>query len=96
MEPSSEMIEAGLSTTTALLCTHRCGSPSLNELLEGSPVGSARDRLRASTDDGSAGVMYRSIDRTAEALGADGERWRRILGSVNRFENLIAGVQSRS
>ncbi|MBV8429955.1 MAG: NAD(P)/FAD-dependent oxidoreductase [Solirubrobacterales bacterium] len=31
-------------------------------------------------DDGSAGVMLRSIEATAEALGADGGTWRRIFG----------------
>ncbi len=33
-------------------------------------------------DGGSAGVMYRSIDRTAVALGADGRRWRRMFESL--------------
>ena len=32
-------------------------------------------------DDGSAGVMYRSVERTAEALGDDGARWKRVFGS---------------
>jgi phytoene dehydrogenase-like protein len=31
-------------------------------------------------DDGSAGVMLRDIDRTAEALGEDGAAWRRLFG----------------
>jgi phytoene dehydrogenase-like protein len=30
-------------------------------------------------DDGSAGVMYRSIERTAEGLGDDGAAWRRVF-----------------
>jgi phytoene dehydrogenase-like protein len=42
-------------------------------------------------DDGSAGVLYRSIDRTAEALGRDGDRWRRVFGPmVTRFDDLLA------
>jgi phytoene dehydrogenase-like protein len=32
-------------------------------------------------DDGSAGVMLRSIDGTAEALGGDGAAWRRVFGA---------------
>lgn len=36
-------------------------------------------------DDGSAGVLYQSIDRTVEGLGADGRRWRRL------FEPMVAG-----
>ena len=30
-------------------------------------------------DGGSAGVLYRSVDRTADALGDDGARWRRLF-----------------
>lgn len=33
-------------------------------------------------DDGSAGVLYRSIDRTAEGLGDDGARWRRLFSTL--------------
>ena len=32
-------------------------------------------------DDGTAGVMLRSIDATAAGLGADGRAWKRIFGS---------------
>jgi phytoene dehydrogenase-like protein len=40
-------------------------------------------------DDGTAGVAYRSIDRTAAGLGADGARWRRLLGDlVAGFDDL--------
>jgi phytoene dehydrogenase-like protein len=35
-------------------------------------------------DDGSAGVMVRSIDSTAEGLGEDGDRWRTIFGRPSR------------
>ena len=33
-------------------------------------------------DDGSAAAIYRSVDRTAEALGPDGDAYRRLVGSV--------------
>jgi phytoene dehydrogenase-like protein len=40
-------------------------------------------------DDGTAGVMLRSIDATAEALGDDGARWRRVFGApAASFEGL--------
>ena len=32
-------------------------------------------------DDGSAGVMVRSIEETARGLGEDGAAWRRVFGS---------------
>jgi phytoene dehydrogenase-like protein len=33
-------------------------------------------------DDGSAGVLYQSIDRTAAGMGPDGPRWRRAIGDL--------------
>ncbi len=40
-------------------------------------------------DDGSAGVMLRSIDATAQALGVDGPAWRRTFGaSAAAFDEL--------
>src|SRR5215216_4984770 len=41
-------------------------------------------------DDGSAGAFFRSFDRTADALGADGARWRRVFEPIaNRFDDLL-------
>jgi phytoene dehydrogenase-like protein len=40
-------------------------------------------------DDGGAGVMYHSIDRTADGLGADGAAWRRVFeASAEGFDLL--------
>jgi len=33
-------------------------------------------------DDGTAGVLYRSIDQTVDRMGADGRRWRRAVGDL--------------
>ena len=42
-------------------------------------------------DDGSAGVLYRSIERTADRMGRDGQRWRRVFApTVSRFDDLFA------
>jgi len=42
-------------------------------------------------DDGSAGVLRRSIERTAEDLGDDGAWWRRVFGhSAEHFDALFA------
>jgi phytoene dehydrogenase-like protein len=42
---------------------------------------------------GSAGVMVRSVDGTAQALGRDGERWRRLFAAPSRsFEALGADI----
>ena len=41
-------------------------------------------------DDGSAGVMLRSIDATAEALGADGAAWRRVFGVPGRSFDVLS------
>ncbi len=42
-------------------------------------------------DDGSAGVMYRSLARTAEALTTDGRRWRRVFDHPTaHFDDLFA------
>lgn len=42
-------------------------------------------------DDGTAGVFLRSFDATVDALGADGQRWRRLFEPLaNRFDRLLA------
>ena len=35
-------------------------------------------------DDGTAAAMHRSIERTADGLGEDGSRWRRLFGRPSR------------
>ncbi|MGI8461497.1 MAG: phytoene desaturase family protein [Solirubrobacterales bacterium] len=44
-------------------------------------------------DDGSAAVMVRSLEQTADGLGADGAAWRRIFGPpVRGFDRLNADL----
>ncbi len=44
-------------------------------------------------DDGSAGVMVRSIEETAEGLGEDGAAWRRVFGSPSaHFGELLEDI----
>jgi phytoene dehydrogenase-like protein len=41
-------------------------------------------------DDGTAGVLHRSLDNTAQGLGADGPRWRAAFGPLTRrFDHLV-------
>ena len=41
-------------------------------------------------DDGSAGVMVRSIEQTARGLGEDGGAWKRVFGSSSaNFDALL-------
>ncbi|OBI82353.1 NAD(P)/FAD-dependent oxidoreductase [Mycobacterium sp. 1245805.9] len=44
-------------------------------------------------DDGSAGVLHRSVDETAAGLGRDGRRWRLAFGySAGRFDALSEDI----
>ncbi|HEY0398552.1 MAG TPA: NAD(P)/FAD-dependent oxidoreductase, partial [Acidimicrobiia bacterium] len=44
-------------------------------------------------DDGSAGVMLQSLAATAELLGADGRRWRRLFGPISDgLDDLLVDV----
>ncbi len=44
-------------------------------------------------DDGSAGVMVRSLDRTCAGLGADGAAWRRVFEPLTRgFSDLATDI----
>jgi phytoene dehydrogenase-like protein len=39
-------------------------------------------------DDGSAGVMLKSLDATADGLGSDGAAWRRVFAPSRHFDKL--------
>ncbi|MDO9396007.1 MAG: NAD(P)/FAD-dependent oxidoreductase, partial [Herbiconiux sp.] len=41
-------------------------------------------------DGGRAGLAYRSLDRTAERLGADGPAWRRLMGPLAAHADQVA------
>ncbi|CAJ1504528.1 NAD(P)/FAD-dependent oxidoreductase [[Mycobacterium] kokjensenii] len=44
-------------------------------------------------DDGTAGILHRSVDDTAAGLGADGRRWRLLFGpSAERFDALSSAI----
>ena len=44
-------------------------------------------------DDGSAGVLHRSVDQTADGLGADGSRWRRLFaGPAAGYDELAEDI----
>ena len=72
------------------------GSPFLNSLdlaEHGLEWRFAEVDLAHPLDDGSAGVMVRSIEQTARGLGDDGDAWRRLFGSSSaHFEDLLEDV----
>lgn len=72
------------------------GSPFLNSLdlaEHGLEWRFAEVDLAHPLDDGSAGVMVRSIEQTARGLGDDGDVWRRLFGSSSaHFEDLLEDV----
>ncbi|BBZ44639.1 phytoene desaturase family protein [Mycobacterium parmense] len=41
-------------------------------------------------DDGTAGVLYQSIERTTELMGADARRWRLMIGDLARGFDALA------
>jgi len=44
-------------------------------------------------DDGTAGVLHRSIEATAQGLGTDGARWQQFFGALtSRFDDLFSDV----
>ncbi len=44
-------------------------------------------------DDGTAGVLWRDINRTADGLGADGKRWLDVFGYLSEnFDELVQDV----
>ena len=69
------------------------GSPFLNSLeLEryGLQWRWAEVDLAHPLDDGSAGVLKRSIEATAQGLGDDGRRWQRLFGAPARSFELLS------
>jgi len=72
------------------------GSPFLNSLdlaKHGLEWLFAEVDLAHPLDDGSAGVMVRSIDETARGLGEDGPAWRRVFGSSSaHFDDLLEDI----
>ncbi|MEY2524811.1 MAG: hypothetical protein QOJ66_3376, partial [Ilumatobacteraceae bacterium] len=92
---SSEMIVAGLvHDHCSAVHPLAVGSPFLAELnLASDGLTWLQPEVNCAhpLDDGSAGVFYRSIQRTAEVLGRDGQRWRRVFEPmVSHFDALFA------
>jgi phytoene dehydrogenase-like protein len=96
---TSELTEPGLLHDDCS-ATHpmAAGSPFLNSLdLEkhGLEWLLPEIDLAHPLDDGSAGVMVRSIDETARGLGKDGPAWKRAFGSSSdHFEDLLEDMLS--
>ncbi len=90
---SSEMIVAGLvHDHCSAVHPLAAGSPFLTGLnLDGLTWLQPTVDCAHPLDDGSVGVLYRSIEQTAEALESDGQRWRRVFGPMAaQFDALFA------
>jgi len=92
---SSEMIVDGLlHDHCSAVHPLAAGSPFLTELkLESGGLRWLQPEVDCAhpLDDGSAGVFCRSIQRTVEALGSDGQRWRRVFEPMaTHFDALFA------
>ena len=92
---SSEMIMAGLvHDHCSAVHPLAAGSPFLTGLdlaLDGLTWLQPEVDCAHPLDDGSAGAFHRSIERTAEALGSDGQRWRRVFEPMaEHFDALFA------
>jgi phytoene dehydrogenase-like protein len=94
---TSELTEPGLLHDHCS-ATHpmAVGSPFLNSLdLERHGLEWRRPEIDLAhpLDDGSAGVMVKSIDETTERLGEDGAAWRRLFASsAAHFDALIEDI----
>ena len=92
---SSEMIVAGLvHDHCSAVHPLAAGSPFLNGLnLASGGLRWLQPEVDCAhpLDNGSAGVFYRSIERTAEVLGSDGRQWRRVFEPMaSHFDALFA------
>ncbi|MEO8264984.1 MAG: NAD(P)/FAD-dependent oxidoreductase [Ilumatobacteraceae bacterium] len=92
---SSEMIMAGLvHDHCSAVHPLAAGSPFLAGLdlaLDGLAWLQPEVDCAHPLDNGSAGVFHRSIERTADALGSDGQRWRRVFEPMAaHFDALFA------
>ena len=90
---SSEMIVPGLlHDHCSAVHPIAAGSPFLNSLqLDGLRWLQPSVDCVHPLDDGSAGVLFRAIDRTARKMLGDGPRWRRLFGPMAaRFDELFA------
>jgi phytoene dehydrogenase-like protein len=90
---TSELTEPGLLHDDCS-ATHpmAAGSPFLNSLDLGKHGLEWRwpeVDLAHPLDDGSAGVMLRSLEETAAGLGEDGGAWRRVFSPSDHFEDLL-------
>ena len=92
---SSEMIVPGLvHDHCSAFHPIAAGSPFLRDLgleAHGLTWGQPDIDCAHPLDDGTSGIFCRSLDRTSDALGEDGERWRRLFGPLStRLDDLLA------